>query len=125
MRRIAAYTVLLFVVFNLFRLTTTGIRAYSNGVFIPFIIMLPGTLSMLISLIFFSDIIYFNCLKLNPLKTFIVCISLFSSTFFLLLFGNFLTTAVDTVGLIPMYVLYFIWFPFLILFLKRFFKQPL
>ncbi|NLD98639.1 MAG: hypothetical protein GX640_02090 [Fibrobacter sp.] len=124
MKRIIAYTVLLFVIFNLFQVITTGIRAYAGGVFIPFLIMVPGTLSMLFPLLFLTDTLYFNTLKLNPLKTFTINIILFSLTLLLLLLGKFLTDKVNTIDLIPNYLLHFIWFPFLPLLLRRITTEP-
>jgi hypothetical protein len=123
MRTITAYTIFVFIIYNLLTVIQTGIHAFSRGTAIPFVIMVPGTLSLLLSLLYIADTIHFRKLKLKKTITFIVSISLFTISLLLLLIGNAFTHHVNTVGLIPRYVVMFIWFPFLILAVDRLKKE--
>lgn len=123
MRTIIAFSLLVYVIQIFLSVTISGVSAYQNKTILPFLIMIPGTLSMVIALVYCADKIYFNQIRFNSRSVFITSLSFFAVSLLLLFIGKFFTIQVDTIKLIPSYLVRFVWFPFLILFVKKFVKK--
>lgn len=118
MRIIIAFTILVYIIQTTISVTVSGISAAHTDSFIPFLIMMPGTISLVFSLFFAADRIYFSQLRIKEMNAFAISLALFVSTLILLLFGGYITTQINTIELIPHYLLRFIWFPFIIPIMK-------
>lgn len=122
MRMILGFSALFFIIYNVIRIVISGLEASTNGTLTPYLIMLPGAMSVVLAVTYFGDEIYFGKLKLDYRKTLILSVSLYLLSLVLLAFGKLLTHQVNTLELLPSYILTFIWFPVSVYFVKRYNK---
>lgn len=113
MRKSIGLLIVIFVIVSFVRVLASGVQARAEGTMTGYLVMLPATLSMLLSLVFVADRVHFRWLdwKMVPVAT--VASLLFLTSILLLAFGNSLIPQVNTVALIPS-LLVFIIFPLFI-----------
>lgn len=122
MRTLIGFTSFITAFFLILRTVENGLFACSTNSFVPYLIMFPGTLAMIITLLFTADKINFCLLNIPYRPVFIVSVSCSTLSTLLLVFGNSLTDQVNTWELLPHYLLFFQWIPFLIIVANRFRK---
>ncbi|MFW6244422.1 MAG: hypothetical protein ACOC36_00905 [Fibrobacterota bacterium] len=113
MRKSIGLLIVIFVIVSLVRILASGVQARDDGTMTAFLVMLPATLSMLLSLVFTADRIHFRWLDWSMIPVALVSSLLFLTSIALLLFGNSLIPQVNTLTLIPS-LLVFIIFPLFI-----------
>jgi hypothetical protein len=111
MKTVLGFSALLFTLYTVIKVALSGVQSAHSDLFVPYLIMLPGTLSVIISSIYAADTVYFRLFKMKMNTAFIVSSVLFVITVILMFAGNIWTARVNTIELIPNYLFSFVWFP--------------
>ncbi|MFP4162851.1 MAG: hypothetical protein ACLFQB_05045 [Chitinispirillaceae bacterium] len=124
MRKSIGLLILIFSIVTMVRVLASGVHAWRMGTIIPFLFMLPATLSMLVSLVFVADRVHFRWFGWSMVPVAVTAVSLFLLSLLLLIAGNSLVPKVNTLSLIPAFMMFAV-FPLSIPFAEKYkrFKQ--
>jgi hypothetical protein len=111
MKMVFGFSALLFTLYIIIKVILSGVQVFHSDMVVPYLIMLPGTFSVIIASFYSADTVYFKLFKMKMRTAFILSSVLFVITVVFMMGGNSLASKVNTIELIPNYLITFIWFP--------------
>jgi len=111
MKTVFGFSALLFTLYTTIKVILSGVQAAHSDLMSPYLIMIPGTISVIISSLYAADTVYFNLFKMKMNTAFLTSSVLYVITILLMIVGNKWAANVNTIELIPNYLFSFIWFP--------------